>query len=147
MHLFQDGFKEDTDVRNVVLQETSQGPMDRKEKQKKNYTNGRCRRKTVVTAYEAETLVCWTHHKRQLGTFATTIPRGENRREEGTGKDKKDLDGRCKGMVRVDKLWRYETEGLEREEWRDMVANLRTEDSTSLKKKLFKVESVKKIAN
>ncbi|GFS18224.1 hypothetical protein ElyMa_003258600 [Elysia marginata] len=51
---------------------------------------------------------------RQLGTFATTTnPRGENRREEGTGKAKKKLDGRCKGIVKVDKLWRYETEGRE----------------------------------
>ncbi|GFR58524.1 hypothetical protein ElyMa_000032800 [Elysia marginata] len=102
--------------------------MDRKDEQKRNYTNGRCRRKTVAKTYEAETWVCWTHHERQLGTFTTTIPRGENRREERTGKAKKELDGRCKGMVRVDKLWRYETEG--REEWRDMVANLRTEDGT-----------------
>ncbi|GFS17129.1 hypothetical protein ElyMa_001489100 [Elysia marginata] len=49
MDLFQDRSKEDTDVRNVVLQETSQGLMDRKEKQQRNYTNGRCRRKTVAT--------------------------------------------------------------------------------------------------
>ncbi|GFR66784.1 hypothetical protein ElyMa_005567700 [Elysia marginata] len=54
-----------------------------------------------------------THHERQLGTFATTIAIGENRREEKSGKAKKELDGRCKGMVRVHKLWRYETEGRE----------------------------------
>ncbi|GFR60878.1 endonuclease-reverse transcriptase [Elysia marginata] len=52
-------------------------------------------------------------HIMQLGTFTTTISRGDNRREERTGKAKKELDGRCncKGMVRVDRLWRYETEG------------------------------------
>ncbi|GFS22744.1 hypothetical protein ElyMa_005116300 [Elysia marginata] len=47
MDLFQDGSKEDTDVRNVVLQETSQSPMDRKGKRQRNYTNGRSRRKTL----------------------------------------------------------------------------------------------------
>ncbi|GFS26849.1 hypothetical protein ElyMa_005228200 [Elysia marginata] len=90
MDLFQDGSKEDTGVRNVVLQETSQDAMDRKEYQQRNYTNGRCRRKTVATTYEAETWVCWTHHGRQLGAFATTIHRGENQREERTGKAKKE---------------------------------------------------------
>ncbi|GFS12517.1 hypothetical protein ElyMa_004861400 [Elysia marginata] len=54
---------------------------------------------------------CNSLNERQPGTFATAIPGGENRREERTGKAKKELDGRCKGMVRVDKLWRYETEG------------------------------------
>ncbi|GFR89721.1 RNA exonuclease 1-like protein, partial [Elysia marginata] len=44
--------------------------------------NGRCRRKTVALIYEAETWVCWTHHEGQLGTFATSNPGGENRREE-----------------------------------------------------------------
>ncbi|GFR96789.1 hypothetical protein ElyMa_004460400 [Elysia marginata] len=43
MDLFQDGSKADTDVRNVVLQETSQGSTDREEKQQRNYTNGQCR--------------------------------------------------------------------------------------------------------
>ncbi|GFS25837.1 hypothetical protein ElyMa_005193900 [Elysia marginata] len=81
----------------------------------------------IYISYEAETKVCWKHHEKQLGTFATTIPRGENQREERTGKAKKELDGRCKGMVRVNKLWGYETEGQER---RDMVANLWTEDGT-----------------
>ncbi|GFR82617.1 hypothetical protein ElyMa_005956800 [Elysia marginata] len=39
-YIFQDGSKEDTGVPNVVLQETSQGPMERKKKQQKNCTNG-----------------------------------------------------------------------------------------------------------
>ena len=52
-------------------------------------------------------------HERQRGAFATTDPRGKNRREEGTGKAKKELDGRYKGVVSVDKLWKYETEGRE----------------------------------
>ncbi|GFS14136.1 hypothetical protein ElyMa_004900300 [Elysia marginata] len=43
MDLFQDGSKEATDVRNIVLQETSQGSVGCKEKQQRNYTNGRCR--------------------------------------------------------------------------------------------------------
>ncbi|GFR93801.1 hypothetical protein ElyMa_002652100 [Elysia marginata] len=33
--------------------------------------------------------------------------------EERTEMAKKELDGRCKGMIRVDRLWRYETEGRE----------------------------------
>ncbi|GFR60545.1 hypothetical protein ElyMa_003534200 [Elysia marginata] len=107
MDIFQDGSKEDTDVRIVVIQETSQGPLDRIEKQQRNCTNSQCRRKTVAKTYEAETWVCWTHHERQLGTFATTIPREKNRREERTGNAEKELDGRCKGMVGVDTLWRY----------------------------------------
>ncbi|GFS07962.1 endonuclease-reverse transcriptase [Elysia marginata] len=37
----------------------------------------------------------------------------EGKIEERTGKAKKELDGRCKGMDRVDKLWRYKTEGRE----------------------------------
>ncbi|GFS11681.1 UDP-glucuronosyltransferase 2A1-like [Elysia marginata] len=61
--------------------------MDRKEKQLRNYANdGRCRRKTVATTYEAETCVCWTHRERQLGTFAKTIPRGEIEGKRGQGR-------------------------------------------------------------
>ncbi|GFR83103.1 endoplasmic reticulum metallopeptidase 1 [Elysia marginata] len=67
--------------------------------------------KNVALTYEEETWVCWTHHERQLGTFTTTIPRGENGREERTRKAKKELDGRFKIVIRVGKLWRYETEG------------------------------------
>ncbi|GFS17319.1 cathepsin B [Elysia marginata] len=68
-----------------------------KKKQQRNYTNCRCRQQTVATTYEAETWVCWTHHERQLGTFATTTLRGEHRREKRTGKAKKELDGRYIG--------------------------------------------------
>ncbi|GFR76317.1 endonuclease-reverse transcriptase [Elysia marginata] len=84
-------------------------------KQRKKFTNGRCWRKTVTTICEAETWVCWSRHERQLRTFATSnvMPRLENRRDERTGKAKKELDGRCKGMARDDKLWRYQTEGRE----------------------------------
>ncbi|GFR65365.1 hypothetical protein ElyMa_001945400 [Elysia marginata] len=67
----------------------------------------------VATTYEVETWVCWTHHERQPETFATTIPRGENRRKEKTEKAMIEQGGRCKEMVRVDKLWRYETQGRE----------------------------------
>ncbi|GFR86317.1 endonuclease-reverse transcriptase [Elysia marginata] len=58
------------------------------EKKNRNSTNGRCRRKTVATTYEAVTWVCWTLHEKLLGTFATR----ENRREDRTGKAKKELD-------------------------------------------------------
>ncbi|GFS00550.1 hypothetical protein ElyMa_002817000 [Elysia marginata] len=58
------------------------------------------------------------------------IPRGENRRKERTGKAKKELDGRCKGMVRVDKLWRYETEGREQRRMERHGCHLRTEEGT-----------------
>ncbi|GFS01261.1 hypothetical protein ElyMa_006419000 [Elysia marginata] len=105
-------FKEDTDVRNVVLQETSQGPMDRKEKQQqKSYTwpisaKDCCNNK-------AETWVYLTHHERQLRTFATTILRWKNRREDRTGKAKRELERPCKGMVRIEKLWIYKMESRE----------------------------------
>ncbi|GFS26922.1 hypothetical protein ElyMa_007070200 [Elysia marginata] len=46
------------------------------------------------------------------------------------GKAKEELDGRCKGMIRVDQLWRLKRKAESRKEWRDMVANLRTEDGT-----------------
>ncbi|GFS05335.1 hypothetical protein ElyMa_006517800 [Elysia marginata] len=62
MDLFQDGSKEDIDVRNVVLQETSQGPMDRKETQQRNYTNGQCPRKTNAITYEAEIWLAYAGH-------------------------------------------------------------------------------------
>ncbi|GFR91880.1 hypothetical protein ElyMa_000854800 [Elysia marginata] len=83
MAVFQDGYKEDTGVRNVVLQETSQGPME-------NGKDGDVGERLLQElAYKAETWVCWTDHERQLGTLATAILRGENRRdkegEEGIG--------------------------------------------------------------
>ncbi|GFR89477.1 hypothetical protein ElyMa_006125300 [Elysia marginata] len=98
--LFQDGSKKDTNVRNVVLQETSQDPMDRKEKQQRNYTNGQCRRKTVQQLM-----------KRKLG-YAGYIIRGSS--------------GPLLQLSLGEKMKGRE----DREEWRDMVANFRTEYDT-----------------
>ncbi|GFR92663.1 RNA-directed DNA polymerase from mobile element jockey-like [Elysia marginata] len=59
---------------------------------------------------------------------ATFKERGK-RKEQRTGKAKKELDGRCKGMVRVDKIWRYEAEGRKQRKM-DRHDCLRTKDGT-----------------
>ena len=42
-------------IATILSFPSSQGPMDRKGKQQKYCKNGGCQRKTVATAYEAET--------------------------------------------------------------------------------------------
>ncbi|GFR77559.1 eukaryotic translation initiation factor 3 subunit F [Elysia marginata] len=130
MDLFQDGSKQDTDVQIMVLQKTSEGPIDRKEKQQRNDTNGRCRYKTVATTYEDETWVCWTHHERQLGTFATTIPRGEIEGKRGQGRPRRNWMDDVKEWSGSASYGDTKRKAENGKEWRDMFANLRTEDCT-----------------
>ncbi|GFS26120.1 eukaryotic translation initiation factor 3 subunit F [Elysia marginata] len=69
---------------------------------------------------------CWTHHEKQLGTFATTIiegKRGQGRPRRNWMDNVKEWSG---STSYGDTKWKAEN----REEWRDMVASLGTKDGT-----------------
>ncbi|GFS03624.1 endonuclease-reverse transcriptase [Elysia marginata] len=129
MDIFLRVSKEDTYVRNVVLQETSQGPMDRKEKQQRIIQMADVGER-LATTYEAETWVYWPHQKGSSGPLLQLSLVGKIEGKRGQGRPRRNWMDDVKGWSESTSYGDTKRKAKNREEWRDMVANLRTEDDT-----------------
>ncbi|GFS10967.1 endonuclease-reverse transcriptase [Elysia marginata] len=126
MDLFQDGSKQDTDVQNVMLQETSQGKKTNKE---------------IIQMADFGERLSQQLMKRKLGYAGRIIknssgPLLQLSLEGKIERKRRQVRSRRNWMDDV-KEWSRSTnygdpkrKAENREEWRDMVANLQTEDGT-----------------
>lgn len=130
LDLFHCGTKEDPDVRNVVLQTTPQGPMDRKEKQQRGSTNGRCRRTTLQQLMKRKLSYAGHIMRGSSGPLLQLSLEGKIEGKRGRGRPKRTWMDDVKEWSSSKSYGDAKRKAENREEWRDMVANLRTEVGT-----------------